>query len=325
MTVRSAGPVGDLVTRLDLERRITEQQDEIRANLSRLGSQSVRVLGAIGSALAGLVTVLVLSFLMLLEAPRVLDAAADALPAARRERIVRLARGGNRAVTGYMAGNLLISVLAGVTTYVFLWVAGVPFRGVLALWVALADLVPLVGATVGAVVVILVALLQSPAAGIAAAVFFVAYQQIENHVVQPVVQARTVKLSPLTVLLSVLAGVELAGILGALLAIPVAGVASVVARDLWEHRRGRGPDAAGGPAEPAPGGISGGPPRARARPAGRDPGRGRRWTPRPPPGQPAGRGRALGRRRHRHRHRHRPVMGPDRPIARRSPPGAAPR
>jgi hypothetical protein len=87
-------------------------------------------------------------------------------------------------------------------------------------------------------VVIFVAFLHSPVAGFAALAFFVVYQQIENHAVQPVVQSRTVKLSPLAVLVSVLAGVELAGMLGALLAIPVAGMIQVIVRDLWDHRRG---------------------------------------------------------------------------------------
>jgi predicted PurR-regulated permease PerM len=232
------GPVGDVVTRFDLERRITEQQDQIKGYVDRLGSQSVRVLGAIGTAVTGVVTVLVLSFLMVLEAPRIVAGITAALPERRRARVARVAADCARAVTGYMAGNLLISVIAGVCTYVFLWIAGVPFKGVLSLWVGLADLIPLVGATLGAAVVVLVAFLHSPVAGIAAIVFFVVYQQLENHVIQPLIQARTVKLSPLTVLLSVLAGVELAGLLGALLAIPVAGAVSVITRDLWDGRRG---------------------------------------------------------------------------------------
>jgi predicted PurR-regulated permease PerM len=182
--------------------------------------------------------VLVLSFLMLLEAPRLLEGARAVLPEEHRERVSRVAADCSRAVTGYMAGNFLISVLAGVSTYLFLWAFDVPFRGVLALWVAVADLIPLVGATLGAAVVVFVAFLHSPVAGFAALAFFIVYQQVENHAVQPVVQSRTVNLSPLVVLVSVLAGVELAGMLGALVAIPVAGMIQVIVRDLWDHRRG---------------------------------------------------------------------------------------
>jgi predicted PurR-regulated permease PerM len=230
------GPVGELVTRFDLERRITEQQENLRTNMSQLGTQSLHVLGAIANTVAGIVTVLVLSFLMLLEAPRIMDALQTMLPDEHQDRITAVGADCSRTVTGYMFGNLLISVVAGATAYVFLWIAGVPFKGLLALWVGIADLIPLVGATLGAVVVVAVAFLHSPVAGFAAIAFFVIYQQIENHLLQPVIQARTVKLSPLTVLVSVLIGVELAGILGALLAIPVAGIISVVVRDLWTNR-----------------------------------------------------------------------------------------
>jgi predicted PurR-regulated permease PerM len=115
---------------------------------------------------------------------------------------------------------------------------GVPFAFILALWVAFADLLPLVGATLGAIPPILVAFLESPGIGIATIVFFVAYQQFENHVLQPVVMSRTVKLNPLAVLVAVLVGVKLAGLLGALLAIPVAGALQVVIRDVWDERRG---------------------------------------------------------------------------------------
>jgi predicted PurR-regulated permease PerM len=137
-----------------------------------------------------------------------------------------------------MTGNLLISVVAGVAAYVFLKIAGVPYPEVLALWVAFADLIPLVGATLGAVPTIAVAFLKSNAAGIATLIFFVLYQQFENNVLQVTVMSRTVKINPLGVLVSVLIGVELFGLLGALLAIPAAGVVQVIVRDLWNGRTG---------------------------------------------------------------------------------------
>jgi predicted PurR-regulated permease PerM len=233
------GPVGGLVRRYDIDERLKRSRDEFRGFVDRLGSQSLRVLGAVGHLVAGTLTVLVVAFLMLLEAPRLMAAGLGALSPPRRERIRRVAGDCSRAVTGYMAGNLFISMVAGVLTYALLLVVGVPFRGVLSLWVAFADLIPLVGATLGAAVVIAVAFLGSTGAGIAAIVFFIVYQQFENHVLQPVIQSRTVSLSPLVVLVSVLLGVELAGILGALFAIPVAGVMHVIARDLWDTRRGR--------------------------------------------------------------------------------------
>ena len=108
-------------------------------------------------------------------------------------------------------------------------VLGVPFAGLIALFVAIADLIPLVGATLGAVVAVVAGFVHSVPAGIAVIVFFVLYQQLENHLLQPLILSRTVELNPLTVLVAILVAVELAGILGALLAIPVAGMVQVVA------------------------------------------------------------------------------------------------
>jgi len=115
----------------------------------------------------------------------------------------------------------------------------VPYAGLISLFVAVADLIPLVGATLGAIVAALAASIHSIPALIAVVIFFVVYQQLENHLLQPLILSRTVKLNPLTVLISILVAVELAGILGAFLAIPVAGMIQVVARDVWDHRRGR--------------------------------------------------------------------------------------
>jgi predicted PurR-regulated permease PerM len=100
------------------------------------------------------------------------------------------------------------------------------------------DLIPLAGATIAGIIVAIVAFTHSVPAGVIAVVFFIVYQQLENHFLQPVIYGRTVQLSPLTVLISVLVGAELAGILGALAAIPVAGAIQVLIRDQLAHRRG---------------------------------------------------------------------------------------
>ena len=142
--------------------------------------------------------------------------------------MVRIGNESARAITGYVAGNLVISVIAGLTTYAFLAILGVPFAGVVALWVAFADLIPLVGATMGAIPEVALAFLHSVPAGIAAVLFYVLYQQFENHVLQPTIMAKAVSIKPLVVMVSVLLGVELFGILGALLAIPVAAVLKVI-------------------------------------------------------------------------------------------------
>jgi predicted PurR-regulated permease PerM len=141
-----------------------------------------------------------------------------------------------RTVGGYVSGNLLISLIAGTLTTVLLLALGVPFAVALGVIVAVLDLIPLAGATIAAIIIGTVAFLHSITAGIVVVVFFVVYQQIENHFLQPVIYARTVQLSPLAVLISVLIGAKLAGILGALGAIPVAGAIQVI---LLEWQRGR--------------------------------------------------------------------------------------
>lgn len=233
------GPVGRLVKRYELDRRFDENRERIEQNLEGLGSNSLSILRGIGNAVAAGLTIFVLAFLMILEGPNMLKGGLNALSPPRRERVRKVAADCARAVTGYMYGNLLISVIAGIATFVFLFAVGVPFRGVLALWVAFADLIPLVGATLGAIPAVAVAFLHSVPVGIATLVFFVLYQQFENHVLQVTIMSRTVDLNPLVVLVSVLFGVEMFGILGALLAIPVAGVIQVIARDLWDERAGR--------------------------------------------------------------------------------------
>ena len=123
-----------------------------------------------------------------------------------------------------MTGNLLISLIAGILTTLVLLIMGVPYAVALGLIVAILDLIPLAGATIAAILIGTVAFIHSIPAGIIVVVFFILYQQVENHVLQPLVYGRTVQLSPLAVLISILIGAELAGILGALGAIPVAGL-----------------------------------------------------------------------------------------------------
>jgi predicted PurR-regulated permease PerM len=237
------GTIGRLVQRYDIDEWVRENQDRLEEIRNEAGGRIPTVLGSVASAVVALLTVLVLAVLMLLQGPGIQQGFLNLVdvPTAprRRERVRRVASDAARAVTGYIAGNLLISVIAGAATYVFLLIVGVPFKEVLALWVAFADLIPLVGATLGAVPTVAVAFLHSVPAGIAAVIFFVAYQQFENHVQQVTIMSRTVDLNPLAVLVAVLIGVELFGVIGALLAIPVAGVIQVIFRDVYDERQGR--------------------------------------------------------------------------------------
>ena len=233
------GPVGDLLQRTNALRYVQTHQDQINSFAAHLTTPAAGILKGIATGVIGTLTIFVMSYLMVLEGPRLVDTALNLFEPPTGERIRTVAADCARSITGYISGNLLISIICGVLTYVVLLVFGVQFAVLIAVFVAVIDLVPMVGATIGAAVGVLAAFVHSVPAGIAVIIFFVVYQQLENHLLQPVIYARTVKLNPLTVIIAILVAAELAGIVGALLAIPVASMIQVIMRDMWDHRTGR--------------------------------------------------------------------------------------
>jgi predicted PurR-regulated permease PerM len=233
------GPVGRLLERTNVLQWVQDNQDRVDSFVSGLTAPAAGVLRGVATGVAGAVTVFVLAYLLVLEGPKVVDGVTNVFAPATGARIRRVAADCAKSVTGYISGNLLISVICGGLTFVVLLILGIPFAGLIALFVGLADLVPLVGATLGGAVAVLAGFLHSTTAGIVVLAFFIVYQQVENHLLQPLIFARTVKLNPLAVIVAILLGVELLGVLGALLAIPAAGMIQVILRDSWDHRRGR--------------------------------------------------------------------------------------
>ena len=231
------GEVGRLVKRYHIDRWVDQNQARLKSAITHSGKQALGIARKVGNTAIAVVTILALTFLMLVEGQRMLSGGAGMLSPPTRARLERIGRNAARAVTGYMAGNLLISLIAALVTYIGLWSFGVPFRTVMAVWVAFADLIPLIGATLGAVPTVFVALLHSPTAAVGMIIIYVVYQQFENHVLQVWIMARTVRLSPLTVMVSLLVGVQLSGLIGALLAIPAAAVIQVVAKDVYQERQ----------------------------------------------------------------------------------------
>jgi predicted PurR-regulated permease PerM len=218
--------------------------DKVREGINSGGAS--KVLGLTGTAVSitksvitlvvGIVTIAFLTFFMILEGPAWAERVYALMPEHSRDRWRRVGYDIYRTVGGYVSGNLLISLIAGLLTTVLLLALGVPFAVALGVIVAVLDLIPLAGATIAAIIIGTVAFLHSITAGIVVVVFFIVYQQIENHFLRPFIYSRTVQLSPLAVLISVLIGAKLAGILGALGAIPVAGAIQVI---LLEWQRGR--------------------------------------------------------------------------------------
>jgi predicted PurR-regulated permease PerM len=233
------GPLGFLEREYGLVERIREAVEEQGASgVLGLTGPAVDVLQGIVTGIVGAVTVAFLTFFMLLEGPRTVEQFIGLLPEAQRPRWRRVGENIYRTIGGYTSGNLLISLIAGLAAMIVLLAIGSEYFVALALIVAVLDLIPLAGATIAAIVVSVVVFISEDwVRGVIVVAFFVVYQQLENHVLQPVIYGRTVQLSPLTVLIAVLIGAGLAGILGALAAIPLAGSLLAVGREVLLYRR----------------------------------------------------------------------------------------
>jgi len=209
---------------------------ELPSQLSRatgpLQDVTVKAFGVIGQ----FVTVLSVAFLLMLNGRRYVGLALR-LTGSREARYRSLIVDVNQAVARYMLGNVAISLLATVATWLVLTILGVPYALSLGIVVGFFDLIPLVGATIGALVVAFATVtVDFPTATIVWVAFVIVYQRFENYLVQPLVYGRTLNVNPLVTILGVLAGASLLGILGALLAIPIAAAVQIVLRDWWANR-----------------------------------------------------------------------------------------
>jgi predicted PurR-regulated permease PerM len=233
------GRLGFLERDYNLVERIRDAVEEQgAAGVLGLSGTALSVTRSVVTAIVAILTITFLTLFMLLEGKQWMERFYGLLPEDQQARWRAVGQDIYRVVGGYVAGNLLISLIAGVTSTVMLLVVGVQYAVALGLLVALLDLVPLAGATIAAVLVSTVAFIDKGwVVGLVVVGFFIAYQQLENHVLQPLVYGRTVQLSPLAVLIAVLIGAQLAGVVGALGAIPVAGTIQVLLRDYLAHRR----------------------------------------------------------------------------------------
>lgn len=195
------------------------------------------VLGVVFGTLFDGVIVLLLSVYLLVSFDRLTAGFYRMLPANRRQRARALGDEILAKVGGYTVGALGIGAIAGMSSLVFMIVAGVPYAYVLAFVVAVLDLIPQIGATLGAVVVTLVALTVSPWVAVATAVFFLVYQQVENWLVYPWVMRRSVKVSDLAAILAILLGAGLMGVVGALLAVPTVAAVQLLVREIYIPRQ----------------------------------------------------------------------------------------
>jgi predicted PurR-regulated permease PerM len=237
--IAGRGSLGFLQEDYQLVDRVREAiEDQGAGGVLGITTAGIAIARGVVSFIVGVVAISFLTFYLLRAGPRLVARFRDLLPEQLRPRWERVSGDIYRTVGGYVTGNLVISLIAGLVSAVVLVSLGSDYAVALAVVVAILDLVPLAGATLAAVIVSTVSFLELGwVRGLIVVLFFVVYQQLENHILQPVIYGRTVQLSPLTVLVAVLIGAELVGILGALAAIPTAGIIQAVAREIFRWRR----------------------------------------------------------------------------------------
>jgi predicted PurR-regulated permease PerM len=223
----------------DLTAKLEDAASSLAGDLGGTAGTLADIGGGLVSSLFAVVTILVLSMFLVSRGGTWIDALVDKRPAREAEVIKRALDHMAYAVGGYIGGAILQATVAGVAAFIVLSILGIPSPLALAVVVAIFDVIPLVGATLGAVIVGIVILFAGDMPGdlIAWAIFSIAYQQFENYVVQPRIQSRAVDLDPFVVVIAALFGGTLLGVIGALVAIPVAAAIQIGIREYLAYRR----------------------------------------------------------------------------------------
>ncbi len=213
---------------------VTQAKELFVGGLRSMNTTSLPIIGVFGSIFDGassLAIIIVLAFFLLLEGPDFWDRGLNFFRPERAAHFHRAAKKMMIAVSGFVTGNMLISLFAGAVALITLLALHVPYALALAIMLALFDLIPLVGAALGTIIIALVTLTQGLPATIIVVIVMLVYQLIEGHVIQPLVYSRIISLSPLLIILATIIGAELGGIIGVLLAIPVAAVIQIGLRE----------------------------------------------------------------------------------------------
>ena len=264
------GWIGHLMLKYHVLPWVQHNSAKIASFAQSLGKPALALGKGAVSLLVALGTIFFLVLLLLLEGPRMRTWLLANMNSERAATVTRVSAQVNRAVTGYMAGNLLTSLIAGAVVFVTLLVLGVPFPFLWALWVALVDFLPMIGGALAGIPTVLFATAHSLTAGIVTLIVFLAYTQFENHVLNPVIMSKTVQINPLLVLVSILVAASIGswigglfgGFVAALLAIPTAGAGQVIVSELWRDTA---------PPAPASGAVAVPPAAAGTAPAGTPP------------------------------------------------------
>ena len=226
---------GGLLQRFDAQ--LADLRKQLGDLVGNLFSASGQIAVSAAGFLAALATVLTLTFFLILGSERYVNAGVGLFAERHQPVVRRILEQAAGAVSGYISGNLAISLICGVTTFVVLLILGMPYPAPLALLVALLDLIPLVGATLGGALLVIVGLFVEPWKAVVLLIFVLVYQQVESNLLQPLVYSQAVQLNGLVILIALLVGGQLLGIPGALLAIPVAEIIRIVITEVGAYRR----------------------------------------------------------------------------------------
>lgn len=235
------GWIGHLVQRYHVQHWVQENAPKLSSFAKDLSKPALTLGKGALNLLVAVFAIFMLVVLLLLEGPTMRRGVLALMNPARARRVSRVANEVSRSVTGYMLGNFITSLVAGVVVLVTLVAFGVPYAVLWALWVALVDFLPMIGGALAGIPTILFALTHSLTAGVVTAIVFVLYTQIENHALNPLVMSRTVRINPLLVLVAILVGANIGalvggvfgGFVGTLLAVPVAASLQVIVREVW--------------------------------------------------------------------------------------------
>ncbi|HJP96104.1 MAG TPA: AI-2E family transporter [Candidatus Saccharimonadales bacterium] len=228
--------LGKWVDKLHLQNQLDDFSDQLSERVKNATPAAVSTLGKVGSSLFSVLTILALTFMMLVEGPRWMKLFERFVHPGDRRRVNQIATDMYNVVKGYVNGQVTLAFIAALMLLPALIVLHVSYPAALVVVVFVCGLIPMVGHTIGAIIVTLVALFHSPFSAIAILAYYILYQQIENYIIQPRIQANSTNMSPLLVFASVVIGVNFGGLFGGLVAIPVAGCVRILVLDYMRNR-----------------------------------------------------------------------------------------
>jgi predicted PurR-regulated permease PerM len=229
--------LGRTIRKYKLEDQVDKFSSQLSDRLQDISGSAVSTFSRVTSSIFSVLTVLVLAFMMLIEGPRWLAFIKRLLPEEKEEHASKLAKDMYKVIRGYVNGQVLLAAIAALVILVPLVLLDVSYPIALMVIVFICGLIPLVGHTIGAVLVSTVALFQSPVTALIILIYYITYQQIENYAIQPKVQANSTDMSPLLVFMSVIIGVSFNGLLGGLVAIPIAGCLRILVLDYLNRKK----------------------------------------------------------------------------------------